>query len=685
MKKPFLIFLGALTAVSILATSCSKPETDNTEESEPALDLSFLDTKANPGDNFFRYTNGVWLDSTEIPSDRSGWGSFYELLESNEEVLEFVLKQASKGEIYDANSNEMKAANYFASGMDSLGIEKQGAKPLEEMLTQIEAIKDAEGLQDMLVKLHRRGINPFFGEYVSIDDKQSDQYLLSVVQSGLGLPDRDYYFKEDASGKDIIEAYKQYLTKLLSLVGEDSAVAREKAEAVYGLEYALAEKSMTRLERRDPDLTYNKMSMAEFQEVCDWIDWASFYEDMQAKNATEINVNQLEYMKSLPEIVAAADMQTIKDYLKVRMISSSASHLSHDFVKASFEFYNKKLSGQDEMRPRLKRIVNATNDDLGDALSKLYVNEVFPPEAKDKCMEMVNNIKAALHVRIDSLDWMGPETKEEAHKKLTALKVKIGYPDSWDDYSSIDIAPDSYLENHWNAAMWSNDDNLGRIGKPIDQDEWLMPASIVNAYYYPPANEIVFPAGILQPPFYNYKADDAVNYGGIGSVIGHEITHGFDDSGRKYNADGELKDWWTPEDAARFEARAKVLEEQFNNLTVQDTLNVNGKLTLGENIADLGGVNIAFDALMMQYEKNGRPESIDGLTPEQRFFLSYGTIWRSKYKPQLEQQLLIRDTHAPAIHRVNGPLSNLEIFYDAFEIKEGDVLYKDVEERAQIW
>lgn len=680
------MFLGALTAMSILATSCSQPEAEKSAEPDaPALDLSFLDPNASPGDNFFRYTNGVWLDSTEIPSDRSGWGSFYELLESNEDVLEFVLKQASKGEIYDANSNEMKAANYFASGMDSLNIEKQGAQPLADMLSKIEAIEGTQDLQNMLVAMHRRGINPFYGEYVSIDDKQSDQYVLSVVQSGLGLPDRDYYFKEDENGKDIIESYKSYMTQLLALAGEDSAVAREKAEAVYGLEYALAEKSMTRLERRDPDKTYNKMSMQEFQELSDWIDWASFYEDMQATGATEINVKQLEYMKSLPGIVDATDMQTIKDYLKVRLISSSANYLSHDFVKASFEFYNKKLSGQDEMRPRLKRIVNATNGDLGDALSKLYVNEVFPPEAKEKCMEMVNNIKAALHVRIDSLEWMGSETKAEAHKKLTALKVKIGYPDSWDDYSTIDIDPESYLENHWNAAIWSNDDNLGRIGQPIDQDEWLMPASIVNAYYYPPANEIVFPAGILQPPFYNYKADDAVNYGGIGSVIGHEITHGFDDSGRKYNADGELKDWWTAEDAERFEARAKVLEEQFNNLTIQDSLNVNGKLTLGENIADLGGVNIAYDALMMQYEKNGRPEPIDGLTPEQRFFLSYGTIWRAKYKPQLEQQLLIRDTHAPAIHRVNGPLSNMQIFYDAFEIKEGNILYKDVEERAQIW
>ncbi|SHK73189.1 putative endopeptidase [Reichenbachiella agariperforans] len=674
------LFVGLTTAL----LSC-QPQEEETSETKPALNLSFIDENTPVGDDFFRHANGVWLDSTEIPSDRSGWGSFHELFEYNEEVLEFVLAQATKGEVYSANSNEMKAAGYYAAGMDSLQIEQLGAKPLEGILAQINAVSDTQSMQDVLAVLHRRGVNPFYGEYVGIDDKKSDQYLLSVVQSGLGLPDRDYYFREDANGQDIITAYKVYMARLLTLVGEDSAVAVDKAEAVLALETKLATESMTRLQRRDSELTYNKMTMAEFQEMCDWLDWASFYEAMKAPNATDINVNQVDYMKALPGIVADTELETVKDYMKVRLISSSASYLSHDFVQAGFDFYSKKLSGQDEMRPRLKRVINETNGDLGDALSKLYVNEVFPPEAKEKCLEMVNNIKAALHVRIDSLDWMGEETKKEAHEKLTKLKVKIGYPDTWDDYSNVEISKDGYLENHWNAAIFSNDKNLGRLGQPIDQDEWLMAASVVNAYYYPPANEIVFPAGILQPPFYNYKADDAVNYGGIGSVIGHEITHGFDDEGRKYNSKGELSDWWTAEDAARFEARAAVLKEQFDKLTVQDTLNVNGQLTLGENIADLGGVNIAYDALQMQYAKNGRPDSIDGLSPEQRFFLSYGTIWRSKYKPQLEQRLLIQDTHAPAKHRVNGPLSNMEIFYQAFDIKDGDVLYKNVDERAHIW
>ncbi len=678
--------LAGAVATAGLLMGCEPTQDTAQEEPEVAsLDLNLRDTTVAPNNDFYRYANGGWLDKTEIPSDRSAWGSFHELFEYNEKVLSFVLEEATKGELYDENSNEIKAANFYASGMDSLGIEAQGAEPLKPMLAKIDELQGKEELSDILSSLQKISVTPFFNVFVGIDDKQTDRYIMNVTQSGLGLPDRDYYFREDQTGQDIIAGYKAYMTKLFVLVGEDSAKAAAKAENIFALESKLAANSMTRLERRNPETNYNKISLAELQEKSSWLNWDSFFAGINVEEINEINVNQLEYISQLSEVINSSALDDIKDYLKVRFISPNTAYLSNDFVMAAFDFYNKQLSGQQEMRPRAKRMVNSTNNNLGDALSKLYVDEVFPPEAKEKCLEMVNNIKEAMHKRIDQLTWMSEATKKEAHTKLTKLKVKIGYPDEWEDYSSIEVTKDSYIQNRWNTSAFDNQQNWSKLGQPIDPNEWHMAASVVNAYYNPPANEIVFPAGILQPPFYNYKADDAVNYGGIGAVIGHEITHGFDDSGRKYNHEGELKDWWTEEDGAEFERRAQVMVEQYNGFEVQDTLNVNGKLTLGENIADLGGMLIAYDALQMNFEKNGRPEDIDGMTPEQRFFMSQATLWRGKYRPQLEQQLLIQDTHSPGKFRVNGPVSSMTEFYKAFGIKEGDSLWRSEEERVDIW
>lgn len=679
----------AIVAVAMstaLLVSCeSSQETKTMADERVSLDLSLRDTTALPNDDFYRYANGGWLDKTEIPADRSAWGSFHELFEYNEEVLSFVLEAATKGELYDENSNEIKAANFYASGMDSLGIEAQGAEPLMPILSQIDQIQSKGDLIKVLPPLQMIGVTPLFNIYVGIDDKQTDSYIMNVTQSGLGLPDRDYYFREDNTGKEIIAGYKAYITELFTLVGEDSLLAASKAENIFTFESALADNSMTRLERRNPEANYNKISIDELQDESNWLDWKAFFAGIGVNDISEVNVNQLDYVSNLSDVVEDSELDVIKDYLKLRFISSNTGYLSNDFVMTAFNFYNKQLSGQEEMRPRAKRMVNSTNSNLGDALSKLYVDEVFPPEAKAKCLEMVNNIKAAMHKRIDQLTWMSEETKKEAHTKLTKLKVKIGYPDEWKDYSTIEISKNNYVQNRWNANTFANKENFGKLGQPIDPNEWHMAASVVNAYYNPPANEIVFPAGILQPPFYNYKADEAVNYGGIGAVIGHEITHGFDDSGRKYNHEGELKDWWTEEDAAEFDRRAQVMVEQYNGFEVQDTLNVNGKLTLGENIADLGGMLIAYDALQMFYEKNGRPENIDGMTPEQRFFMSQATLWRGKYRPQLEQQLLIQDTHSPGKFRVNGPVSSMTAFYEAFGIEEGDPLWRSEEERVDIW
>ena len=580
---------GALVSAGMLVGCESTQDSAQEETDVVSLDLNLRDTTVAPNNDFYRYTNGGWLDKTEIPSDRSAWGSFHELFEYNEKVLSFVLDEATKGELYDENSNEIKAANFYASGMDSLGIEAQGAEPLKPMLARIDQLQSKEELDGILAPLQKISVTPFFNVFVGIDDKQTDSYIMNVTQSGLGLPDRDYYFRDDQTGQEIIAGYKAYMTKLFVLVGEDSTVAATKAENIFALESKLAENSMTRLERRDPDANYNKISIDELQKSSSWLDWKAFFSGIGVEELGELNVNQLAYISQLTEVINGSELEDIKDYLKIRFVSPNTAYLSNDFVMAAFDFYNRQLSGQQEMRPRAKRMVNSTNANLGDALSKLYVDEVFPPEAKEKCLEMVNNIKEAMHKRIDQLTWMSEETKKEAHTKLTKLKVKIGYPDEWEDYSSIDISKDSYIQNRWNTSTFDNQQNWGKLGQPIDPNEWHMAASVVNAYYNPPANEIVFPAGILQPPFYNYKADDAVNYGGIGAVIGHEITHGFDDSGRKYNHEGELKDWWTEEDAAEFERRAQVMVEQYNGFEVQDTLNVNGELTLGENIADLGG------------------------------------------------------------------------------------------------
>lgn len=685
IKLKNYMLAGAIASASMLV-SCESTQDSAQEESDVvSLDLSLRDTTTAPNNDFYRYTNGGWLDKTEIPSDRSAWGSFHELFEYNEKVLGFVLDEATKGELYEENSNEIKAANFYASGMDSLAIEAQGAEPLKPILAQIDQLQSKKELPSILAPLQKIGVTPLFNVFVGIDDKQTDSYIMNVTQSGLGLPDRDYYFREDQTGQEIIEGYKAYITKLFVLVGEDSTVAATKAENIFELESKLAANSMTRLERRNPDTNYNKISIDELQKNSSWLDWNSFFSGIGATDISEVNVNQLAYVTQLTEVIEDSELDDIKDYLKIRFISPNTAYLSNDFVMAAFDFYNKQLSGQQEMRPRAKRMVNSTNANLGDALSKLYVDEVFPPEAKQKCLEMVNNIKDAMHKRIDQLTWMSEETKKEAHTKLTKLKVKIGYPDEWEDYSSIEISIDNYIQNRWNANAFANKLNWGKLGQPIDPDEWHMAASVVNAYYNPPANEIVFPAGILQPPFYNYKADDAVNYGGIGAVIGHEITHGFDDSGRKYNHEGELKDWWTEEDAAEFERRAQVMVEQYNGFEVQDTLNVNGELTLGENIADLGGMLIAYDALQMNFDKNGRPGNIDGMTPEQRFFMSQATLWRGKYRPELEQRLLIGDTHSPGKFRVNGPVSSMTEFYEAFGIKEGDPLWRSEEERVDIW
>lgn len=685
IKLKNCILAGAFAFSSLLMSCESTQDSAQEESAVVSLDLNLRDTTVTPNNDFYRYTNGGWLDKTEIPSDRSAWGSFHELFEYNEKVLSFVLEEAMKGELYDENSNEIKAANFYASGMDSLGIEQSGSEPLKPMLAQIDQLNNKGELDNVLASLQKISVTPLFNVFVGIDDKQTDRYIMNVTQSGLGLPDRDYYFREDQTGRDIIEGYKSYITKLFVLIGEDSVASSDKAERIFALESKLAENSMTRLERRNPDANYNKISLSELQENSNWLNWESFFSGIGVNDISEINVNQLSYIYALSEVVDNSDLNDIKDYLKVRFISPNTAYLSNDFVMAAFDFYNKQLSGQQEMRPRAKRMVNSTNGNLGDALSKLYVDEVFPPEAKEKCLEMVNNIKEAMHKRIDQLTWMSEETKKEAHTKLTKLKVKIGYPDEWEDYSSIEITKDNYIQNRWNANAFDNRMNWGKLGQPIDPNEWHMAASVVNAYYNPPANEIVFPAGILQPPFYNYKADDAVNYGGIGAVIGHEITHGFDDSGRKYNHEGELKDWWTEEDATEFERRAQVMVEQYNGFEVQDTLNVNGQLTLGENIADLGGMLIAYDALQMNFAKNGRPEKIDGMTPEQRFFMSQATLWRGKYRPQLEQQLLIQDTHSPGKFRVNGPVSSMTEFYDAFGIKEGDPLWRSEEDRVDIW
>ncbi|GJQ21397.1 MAG: peptidase M13 [Bacteroidia bacterium] len=648
------------------------------------LDPANMDLTVRPCDNFYSYANGTWLKNTPIPSEFSSWGSFTELAEKNNEVLKEILETAAKDMRAPKGSNIQKVGDFYATGMDSAAIEALGFTPIRDDLRRIDAIASTGDLQAELARLHASGVGGVFGFSSGIDAKNSAQVIGQISQGGLGLPDREFYFEQDQKSKDIRQEYVGHIAAMFRLIGLDKEAAQEDATTVMAFETRLAKASRTRVERRDPDKNYNKMTQQQLVELSPHFGWARFFEAVGSPDPGDINVGQPEFLKEVDLMLTEVPLNDWKVYLRWRVLRNAAPALSSAFVQENFRFYGTILTGAKEIQPRWKRIRAVINNLLGEALGEMYVARAFPPEAKAKALEMVNNLKDAMREHIRKLDWMDDSTKAAALKKLNSFGVKIGYPDKWRDYSGLPIDRSSYFENLRRASEFNTAHNLGKIGKPVDKTEWGMTPPTVNAYYSATRNEIVFPAGILQPPFFDFKADDAVNYGGMGAVIGHEISHGFDDQGSKFDADGNLRMWWTAETRKRFEERTAVLGAQFDGYTVLDSLRVNGKLTMGENIGDLGGLALAYTALMNSL-KGKSVGPIDGFTPQQRFFLSWAQVWRRNVRPEQLRLQVKTDTHSPAEFRTNGPVVNLQEWYDAFGCGPDGAMYVPVDKRAKIW
>lgn len=646
------------------------------------FDKTGMDTTVAPGENFFLYANGAWLKKTEIPASQTGWGSFYILNEENQNNLHKILEEAAS-ENHSKGSKGQKVGDLYASGMDTAAIDKQGYEPVKPLLQKIDALTDYKDLLKLAAEGYKNGDGFLFGFYVGPDDKISTKNAVNFYQTGLGLPNRDYYFKTDDASKNIRQEYLKYIGKLFTLTGTSETEASRKAQQILDLETKIAASHSTPVELRDPVKNYNKYAVAEFQEQVPDIDLQLLLNRLELDTDT-ILVGQPKYYQTLDSLLKAVPLDIWKDKLHYEALSSAASALSKPFRDARFDFYGKVLTGQKQQKERWKLMVDRVDSDLGELLGQLYVERYFPEDAKERMLSLVNNLQQVYRSRIERLDWMSPETKQRALEKLNSFTKKIGYPDKWKSYDDVEISRDNYYENLRSAARHEYKENSSKLGKPVDQTEWFMTPPTVNAYYNPPFNEIVFPAGILQFPFFDNNADDAINYGAIGAVIGHEMTHGFDDQGRQYDKKGNLHDWWTKEDAEKFKAKAQKVVEQYDQYTVLDSLHVNGELTLGENIADIGGLAIAYEAFKRTEQGKGN-KLIDGLTPDQRFFLSFAQVWRIKNRDERLRMRISADPHSPEMFRVNGPLSNMSEFYKAFDVKQGDKMYKPENERIKIW
>lgn len=656
---------------------------------EPGINISNIDKKVRPNDDFFRYVNGIWLDKTEIPNDRTSWGSFNELLKKTDKDAMDILKEASKNPIYKSNTDQGKAVNLFKTILDTVSRDKNGIKPLKPYLAKIDAIKNTKDLQKVLIEMQPIGGIGFFGLYVGADDKNSNKNSVYVSTGELGLPDKDYYSANDKDSKEKSQKYELHVARMLQFIGENPTKAKVSAHKIVMLETAMSKPRLDRVEQRDGRLQYNPMTIAALQKITPAIDWKNYFIKLGFTKLDTVIVSEPKYMKALQKIFLENKIEDWKEYMKWTLLQGASRQLSTEIESANFDFYGKTLTGAIKQRPREERALQTVNSAIGEALGKLYVEKMFPAEAKAKAEKMIKNVVLAYQNRIDNLTWMSAETKVKAVEKLNKITIKIGYPDKWKDYSALKISSvedgGSFFENTLNLSRWAFNEEVGKLYKPVDKTEWGMSPQTVNAYYNPSYNEIVFPAAILQPPFYNYEADEAVNYGGIGAVIGHEISHGFDDSGARYNAEGNLVDWWSAQDLKQFTALGTALADQYSALEPLPGIHVDGKFTLGENIGDLGGVNAAYDGLKMYLKANGVPELIDGYTPEQRFFISWATVWRTKMRDEAVKNQVKTDPHSPGMYRAYVPIQNVDAFYDAFTIKAGDGMYIQPEKRVKIW
>ncbi len=681
---PRAVIFGLLLTATLMSSSIMAQKSQP-QPTLPPLDPSNIDTSVKPSQNFYLYANGDWLKKNPIPPEFSRWGSFTELYDRNLTIMRQIAEDAAANKSARKGSDPQLVGDLFFSGMDSATAESEGVKPLERYLKEIDGITDVKSLEDVIAKLQRLGVNALFYFTSQQDLKNSEMMIAGIHQSGLSLPDRDYYTKTDKQSKDILQEYDSYMKRMFTMLGDDESAAASEAKTVMNMEDRLAEASMTRVERRDPKATYNMMTLAQVNALTPDFSWNTYIKYFRLSDVRKVNVGQPKFIKEVGVMLKEIPLSDWKAYLRWHLVNAMAPYLSQKFVDENFHFYGTVLTGTKELQPRWKRVLQRIDRSIGFSLGKLYVAKYFSPQAKARAEEMVHNLESAFAERIKNLDWMSAATKTQALAKLRAIVNKIGYPAKWRTYSGLKVDRGPYVLNVMRTNEFDFNFEINKVGKPVDRTEWGMTPPTVNAYYDPSMNEIVFPAGILQPPFFNPTADDAVNYGGMGAVIGHEMTHGFDDQGSQFDAKGNLKNWWTSSDEENFKKKAEVLVNQFNDYTVLDSLHVNGRLTEGENIADLGGVSIAFDAFEKTLQGKSRPEKIDGFTPEQRFFLAWAQMWRENDRPEALRQRIIVDPHSPNEYRCNGPLSDFPAFYEAFGCKPGDPMYRAEDVRAKIW
>ncbi len=648
------------------------------------IDPANMDLSVKPGDDFFEYANGTWTKNNPIPGDKTSWGSFIILRDENNKNLISLLKEVSTTPGLPKGSLKQRVGDLFASGMDSVAIEKAGYNPIKADLVRINKIASLPQVIDEMVfeRVNARG-GALFGVGVGQDSKHPTKNIVEFRQGGTTMPDRDYYLKDDARTLKIQAAYHKYMVTLFTLTGSSAEEAEKNANTVYIIEKALATAQKSRIAMRDPNASYNKFSVADFSKTTPNLNWTVLLPALKMPGQDTVIVAQPAFFKVADAMLTSTPVDDWKVYLKWEILKGSAGSLSSDFVKANFA-YSSVLSGQKVQTPRIERMSSQVDGSLGELLGQLYVEKYFTPAAKQYMVNLVNNLKATLGDRIKRVDWMSQETKDKALKKLAAFTVKIGYPDKWQNYDGVEIDRNDYAGNLKRIAVWRYNYSVSQLGKPVDKTRWGMTPPTVNAYYSPTGNEIVFPAGILQFPFFDFGADDAVNYGGIGVVIGHEMTHGFDDQGSQYDGDGTLRNWWTKADNDEFKNRTQKVVDEFNGFNPVDTMHIKGKLTLGENLADLGGINVAYEAYKKTKEGQTNPK-IDGFTGDQRFFLSFAQVWRGTMRPEALAQQLTTDPHSPGKYRTDGTVVNIDAWYDAFNVKPGDKMYKAPTDRIKIW
>ena len=652
------------------------------------IDVSLMDKTVRPQDDFYNFVNGTWMKNAKIPDDKTRWGSFNELRENTDADVLAILKKAANDPQLDTAADEAKAVQLYQLINDTVARNEQGVKPLQPHLERIAAIASVEDIQNYLQETLPLGNRALFSFGVSADAKDSNKNVPQLYAGALGI-ERDYYLKDDEDSKKIKAAYEEHVARMFGFVGKTAEEAAALAQQVVAVETQLAAARLDKVARRDPAKRYNPKTTEELGEIAKSIAWSSYFNAIGATGIESVVITDLGYFSTLDELMQKNSVEDIKAYLWWTLIDGTAGRLSMDMDRANWDFYSKTLRGAIAQEPLEKRSIRTVNWTLGEALGKLYVAEKFPPEAKAQMKELVGNLVKAYEKRINDLAWMDAETKAKAIEKLEKTNVKVGYPDQWKDYSSLNLTnaegEATYFDAMINVAAFEFAENIAELGEPVDKSKWYMSPQTVNAYYNPPYNEIVFPAAILQPPFFDFTADAAVNYGGIGGVIGHEISHGFDDSGADYDAYGNLVNWWTDKDLEEFNSLGEKLADQYSAIEVLPDTFINGKFTLGENIGDLGGIHAAFDALALHHEDHGTPEAIDGFSAEERFFLSWGTIWRAKIRDEALKNQVRTDPHSPGYNRATQPLKNMDAFYTTFNVQEGDGMYLPEAERVYIW